>query len=452
MLKLFLWLRYLRKKKIVFLSIAAVALSTALLIVVASLFNGFIGAVEQVGREAFGDIYLNPWVQIPEYGDLIERLESLPEVKAASAVLDTYGLLHIGRGDVRAIRILGIELPKYVEVSGLKESLLNQKDVPGEPSFAIEDYPESPCGFVSIGVLGRPDEETDRYDFEQIRSWFGKEVVLTTGAVIEKEGGTVSGEIERRFKRRTLKFGIADIVFTGMYLRDSKDVYLPIEQVRELVGGADLSRTGPHEVIQIKLAEGLKAEDMLGPVRKVWEGFAREHNLPEYAVSEPLLKTSRQMQEFFIAELKKQMAVLILIFGVVCSAAVLLIFCIFYMIVRLKQKDIAIVKSCGTTSGSVALIFVGFGVCVGIVGSGLGLILGYIVTDNINTIEGWIRVVFGLKLWKSSVYVFEKIPEQVDLGATFWIILFAIIAAGVGALIPAIVAARTKPVEILRYE
>jgi lipoprotein-releasing system permease protein len=122
------------------------------------------------------------------------------------------------------------------------------------------------------------------------------------------------------------------------------------------------------------------------------------------------------------------------------------------MIVRLKQKDIAIVKSCGTSSGSVALIFVGFGVCVGIVGSGLGLILGYIVTDNINTIEGWIRVVFGLKLWKSSVYVFEKIPNQVDLGATFWIILFAIIAAGVGALIPAIVAARTKPVEILRYE
>jgi len=47
MLKLFLWLRYLRKKKIVFLSIAAVALSVSLLIVVASLFSGFINAFEQ---------------------------------------------------------------------------------------------------------------------------------------------------------------------------------------------------------------------------------------------------------------------------------------------------------------------------------------------------------------------------------------------------------------------
>ncbi|MHC4424108.1 MAG: ABC transporter permease, partial [Planctomycetota bacterium] len=60
MLKLFLCLRYLRKKKIVLLSIAAVALSVALLIVVASLFSGFIGAVEQTGREVFGDVYLNP--------------------------------------------------------------------------------------------------------------------------------------------------------------------------------------------------------------------------------------------------------------------------------------------------------------------------------------------------------------------------------------------------------
>jgi ABC-type lipoprotein release transport system permease subunit len=42
MLKLFLWLRYLRKKKIVLLSVAAIALCVALLLVVDSLFTGFI--------------------------------------------------------------------------------------------------------------------------------------------------------------------------------------------------------------------------------------------------------------------------------------------------------------------------------------------------------------------------------------------------------------------------
>ncbi len=98
------------------------------------------------------------------------------------------------------------------------------------------------------------------------------------------------------------------------------------------------------------------------------------------------------------------------------------------------------------------MIFVGFGAFVGIIGSGIGLILGYIVTKNINTIEAWIRIIFGLKLWKSSVYMFSKIPNEIDWDSALPILLSAIIAAAIGALIPAIIAVRTKPVNILRYE
>ena len=141
-----------------------------------------------------------------------------------------------------------------------------------------------------------------------------------------------------------------------------------------------------------------------------------------------------------------------LIFGVVSFSVVVLIFCIFYMIARMKQRDIAIVKSCGTASGSVALVFLLFGGCVGTTGSALGAVLAYIITKNINMVEEWIRIIFGLKLWKSSVYMFSKIPNNVDWWAVLPIVLFAIIAAIIGTLIPAIVAARTKPIEILRYE
>ena len=58
MLKLLLWLKYLRKRKLILLSIAAVALSVALLIVVASLFTGFIGAYEQSAVDMLGDVLL----------------------------------------------------------------------------------------------------------------------------------------------------------------------------------------------------------------------------------------------------------------------------------------------------------------------------------------------------------------------------------------------------------
>jgi len=451
MLKLFLWLRYLRKKKIVLLSVASVALSVALLIVVASLFNGFINAVERTGREVFGDVYLYASVPVPHCGLLLERLESMPEVEAATAVLRTYGLLRLGRGDVRAVDISGIDPRTYSKVTGFKKSLLKQKDSAGLPSFQMTDHPDEKGGFVGVGVLGKPDEQTDEYDFEQIKNWLGKEIVLTTGVAVDKGEDSDGGKAERKFKRRVLMFRVADIAFTGMYLLDSQSVYLPIEQVRRLKSDADGRGSPPYEEIRIKVPDGIEPGLALGPVRKVWEGFTAEY-LPKYSASNLFLETSEQVQEQYVTEVRKQVAILMLIFGVVSSVGVLLIFCIFYMVVTTKQRDIAIIKSCGTASSSVGMIFLGFGGFVGIVGSGLGALLGYVVTKNINTIEEWIRVIFGLKLWKSSTYVFEKIPNQLDIRAACWIVIFAVAAAVVGALVPAVVAAKTKPVEILRYE
>ena len=78
--------------------------------------------------------------------------------------------------------------------------------------------------------------------------------------------------------------------------------------------------------------------------------------------------------------------------------------------------------------------------------------LGFWFTDNINRIEAWVAKAFGLNLWSSSLYVFEKIPDTMDWGSAGLIGLSAIAAASVGALIPALVAARTRPVEVLRYE
>ena len=73
MLKLFLWLRYLHKKKIVFLSVAAVALSVALLVVVSSLFGSFIDVFEQSAVKAIGNVVLGPPVKFSEYEEQSHR-------------------------------------------------------------------------------------------------------------------------------------------------------------------------------------------------------------------------------------------------------------------------------------------------------------------------------------------------------------------------------------------
>ena len=126
MLKVFLWLRYLRKKRIVLLSIAAVALSAALLIIVSSLFNGFIRAFEQSAVDALGDVVIAPPMRFAKYEELMARLEKSGAVEAATASMSAPALLHLGRGNVRAVVIWGIEPQRRTAVSGFKKFLLEQ--------------------------------------------------------------------------------------------------------------------------------------------------------------------------------------------------------------------------------------------------------------------------------------------------------------------------------------
>ena len=452
MLKLFLWLRYLRKKKIVLLSIAAVALSTALLIVVASLFTGFINALEQSAVEAVGDVSLAA-PTFPKYPLLIERLEQTGVVRAATATLSAQGLLHLGRGRVRAVKVWGIEPGRRAKVTGFKQFLRKQGKSDEDPSFDIPGLAEGVGGYVGIGVVGEPNEKTDEYDERVIEDILGKQVVLTTGTLIEAQDSSVSGADGRnpQFKRRVLQFTITDIVETGVYDLDKRFTYLPIEALQKTLHPNEDGQFANE--IQIKLADDVRTDVALEEILGVWQTFAaKELAWAPYLINQTTITTAKDLQRRYIAELRKQMGVLLVIFGVVSFSVIVLIFCIFYMIVGLKQKDIAIIKSCGAASTSVAWVFVGFGACIGIIGSGIGTVLGYAITENINAIEYRISVIFGLKLWKSSVYMFSRIPNEVDWIWALRIVLLAIVAAAIGTLIPAIVAARTKPVQILRYE
>ncbi len=443
MLKIFLWLRYLRKRRVVLLSIAAVALSTALLIVVASLFNGFINAYEEAAVDGMGDIVLSPGRNFAGYAELEKRLEEIKSVEAATAMLSAQGLLHLGKGNVRAVEIWGIEPAKFGKVTAFERSLL--KKGPLRLRSGPVDPFSSTMGYIGIGVLAEPNEKTDEYDVNGAGKLIGRQFVLTTGStVVEKDGG-------QKFRRKTIQFMMVDAVFTGIYYFDSRLVYLPIDQLSGTVYPDSQEPVAGR--IQIKLRKGADAELAIAEIRGVWKVFASEKlGWEDYQIRSTIIETSRQMQSRFVAEVRKQMGVLLLIFGVVSLSAVLLIFCIFYMIVETRRKDIAIMKSCGADSGSIAMIFVGFGAFVGTLGTLLGTAAGYIVTKNINEVEGWIRVAFGLKLWKASVYMFSRIPSEVYWQAVWWIVLSAILGAAIGAVIPALSAALTRPVKVLRYE
>jgi lipoprotein-releasing system permease protein len=437
MLKLFLWLRYLHKKKIVFLSIAAIALSCALLIVVDSLFTGLIEGIEKSAVAEMGDILM--WAggaTIPKYKVFLDKLEELDGVEAASPSNFGGGLLHLDSGDVREVSIQGIELQREAKFTDWKTSLLRQKTPDGRLGFEVPDYPEDVGCWLGINIAAEPNEQTDEYDFAQAKELIGKQVVLTT--------------VDSGGKRKVVKLRVSDIAFTRTYYGD-KTLYLPFKEFYKLQYGQDnTERTG---LIKIKFKKAVNAESMKRVIRNKWEQFAAEQlGWDEEVIARMRMMTVRENFGEYLAELHKQMNVLLLIFGVICSVVVLLIFCIFYMIVETRQKDIAIIKSCGATSSSAAFIFVGFGACVGLVGSAFAIILGYVITKNIDTLEEWIRLVFGMKLWRSSSYMLNTIPNQLNWAVVWPIMLIAVAGCCLGALIPAVVAARVAPAKKLRYE
>jgi lipoprotein-releasing system permease protein len=448
MVKLLLWLKYLRRRKVVFLSVGAVALSVALLTVVASLFTGFIRAYEQSAVDLLGDVVLESDINFPDYQKLIARLEQSDGVEAASATIQVPGLLHLGKGNVRAVEVWGIEPGRLARITSLKRSLLRQKTLASTPSFEGTDPNEGMGGFVGIGALAEPNQTTDQYDFQAVQALIGQRVVLTSGSMEQADPNEPAGQGP---KRRTFDFVIRDVVYAGNFLFDQQAVFLPLE---DLYARLHPSRPAPEvERLQIKLRPDVDPEWAKAEIMAIWQGFA-EHTLHwgPYRIAQAKVATARELQARFLDEVRKQLGVLMLIFGVIDFGAVLLVLCIFYMIVQLKRKDIAILKACGCSSGQVAWLFLGFGAVVGAVGCGLGVLLGYLFTRNINAVEDWLSLRLGLKLWDSSVYMFDQIPNQVAWGSVLNIVILATAAACVGALVPAIVAARTRPVEILRYE
>ena len=447
----FLCGRYLRRKRIVLLSVTAVTLCCALLITVASLFTGFIRAVESSADDYLGDVVLSApqGRRMEEFGQLLRQIEEVPGVQAATAVLGGNGLLLTGPGQVRAAQILGIDLQSRLKVSPLKDALIRQKEAsPEQISFLPpQASADSVGGFVGIGLVASPDEITDSYDMQKVRSFIGQKAALTTGTLAENETSDEKTDAASpRYVRKVLRFTIADVVQTGVYEFDQNFVYVPIEALSALLYP---DKKPCADAVQIRLAKGTDEETAMAMIRGAWLEFARGRLDWADAVT---VESSRKMQARLIAEYRKQLDILMLIFGIVSFGVVLLVFCIFYLIVMTRQKDIAVVKSCGASSLSVAGLYLLVGFVNGLAGSALGVVLGWLIVRNIEWVENGVTAMTGVKIWKASTYLFAEIPNEVNWSWAAWICAASLAAAAVGALIPAIAAARVSPVKILRYE
>jgi lipoprotein-releasing system permease protein len=262
----------------------------------------------------------------------------------------------------------------------------------------------------------------------------------------------------------TKVFTVVDDCRTDVASIDSEIVYLPFETLQRMSGlEAKVAPEDPAKVviparchqIHFKVAPSWgtserRLAEVCGQIETVWRDFYARN--AQRIGTDASVQTWRQRQAALVGPIEKQRTLTVIMFAIISLVSVVLIFVIFYMIVFQKTKDIGVLKAVGASSPGVAGIFLAYGAAVGLVGSVLGTIGGYYFVRHINAIQDAIDRWFGFRVWDRDVFMFEKIPNEVKLVPALLIVAGAIAAGLLGAIIPALRAARMEPVEALRYE
>lgn len=122
------------------------------------------------------------------------------------------------------------------------------------------------------------------------------------------------------------------------------------------------------------------------------------------------------------------------------------------MLVKNKAGDIAILRTIGATRGSMMRVFIMIGGLLGLTGALIGLALGLTLVINIGAVQSFLDFVTGREIAPQEVYVFDRLPAKLDIWEALFTAGWAMVMSMLVTIWPAWLAARTDPIEALRFE
>lgn len=236
---------------------------------------------------------------------------------------------------------------------------------------------------------------------------------------------------------RARKFRVAAIFYSGMYEYDASHAYvlLPVAQkffdMDTRVSKIDARVPEPERVDAIRDGVARKVEAINAAHASV-EGY------------EPLrVRDWKQLNKNLFSALKLEKVATFIILSIAIAVASFCIICTLLLMVTEKGKEIAVLKSMGTTDGEIMRIFMLEGVLIGFFGTILGVVLALAVCLGLD----WT----GVRL-DPDVYYIDRLPVNVDATDYTLVTFAALLICTLATIYPALTASRVKPVEGLRYE
>ena len=421
--EVFIGLRYLKAKRrnrtISFntlISVAGVTIGVAALIATLGIMTGFKEDLQAkiLGTNSHIIVTSRTGEVIKAYDALTDKVAGVPEVVAATPFVFKQVLLTSDTGS-HGVVLRGIDVRREPTVTDIAKNL---------KSGSLEELERvGPAGKAPPAQADQAAEPPPQLPGIVI----GKELSLRLGVLLGDRLNVVSpvGPVSALGMIPKVRgYRVVGVFEAGMFEYDSSLAYVSIKQAQEFFNMGD-TVTG----IEVKVADVFAADR----IAKAIEGAI---GFPYWA------RDWMKLNKNLFSALKMEKFMMFVLLALVVVVASFNIVSTLTMIVVEKHREIAILKAMGATGKAVTRIFMLNGLVIGVVGTAIGIPLGY----------GFCWAIQEFYTLPGDVYYLSRIPVNIKIVDVLTVAVSAITIAFLATIHPCRQAARLDPAEAIRYE
>jgi len=444
MYRLFLAIRYLLTRPINLLGMSGIMISVWALVVVVSLFSGFLRVIEEHVQSATSDVIVSDVPSWTSWPELQATLTDDPNVQAASPRVLHYGMLNppgrrpppaplpgksaLHGGDQPFLFVYGVDAKLETAATDMG-AWLRAPEIPArlrvaDPSEPLAGLDGSPTVLIGLQRMQREGLAV------------GDPLRLTTAKMAPDSDG----------RTRPVKIEI-DLRVGGAYRTehggfDGNNVFVAIDTLR-----THLFPNEPERVQEVAVDVrddqklGVTAERLSRSVQRL-----TEHNGVGYG----RVQTWRERNAQFLANVEHQRGLMKIVLTVIMVVAAFLMLATLSMMVSEKTSDIGILTAMGGTPGGVTSVFLACGIVITLCGVGLGLGVGVATSLYLEEIRQGLLWATGIDLFPLDVYNLQRVPCRIELSWLLQVAGMALVTGIIVSALPALRAARHDPLISLR--